>query len=183
MIAMGLAGWLGLQHSIKQANRSTHVRSTTAQTHPHTPHPHPHHPHPHPNHQVFGHDKAAVLEGGLPAWKAAGLETDSSPVSDDQLQTSAAAVKAAGGGGGATRYKASLQRDKVRIGGGGAWSDRRGGREGWRGWAPSYLSLLLFMSHSVCSFNDTYYHTAWEPQNNSKITPVKRAGQVARANA
>ncbi len=61
--------------------------------------------------QVFGHEKAAVLEGGLPGWKAAGLKLESGVVSDDELAASARAARAPGGG---QRYKASLRRDKVR---------------------------------------------------------------------
>jgi hypothetical protein len=34
-----------------------------------------------------------VLDGGLPAWKAAGGEVDTSPVSDEQLHAAAEALR------------------------------------------------------------------------------------------
>ncbi|KAI8469581.1 MAG: thiosulfate sulfurtransferase [Monoraphidium minutum] len=61
--------------------------------------------------KVFGHERVAVLEGGLPAWKAAGLDVDAAPVGDD---AAAATLRAARGGGGAPKYKAALRREKVR---------------------------------------------------------------------
>lgn len=60
--------------------------------------------------QVFGHDKVAVLEGGLPAWKAAGLPTEGAAVDDSAIGAATAAAKAPAG---TIKYKASLQRDKV----------------------------------------------------------------------
>jgi hypothetical protein len=71
--------------------------------------------------QVFGHDKVAVLEGGLPGWKVAGLEIEASSVPYAELCASDNAARAPPAGGG--RYKASLQRDKVS----GAWPGFRSG--------------------------------------------------------
>lgn len=61
--------------------------------------------------KVFGHDSIAVLDGGLPAWLAAGYQTDESPVSEDQLE---AAVKAARQPPAKLQYQAHLQREQVR---------------------------------------------------------------------
>lgn len=61
--------------------------------------------------KVFGHDKVAVLDGGLPGWKAAGQKIEADAVTDAQLQASGAAARAPPAGG---RYKAQLQRDRVK---------------------------------------------------------------------
>eukprot|EP00879_Flechtneria_rotunda_P009889 GHRR01010341.1.p1 GENE.GHRR01010341.1~~GHRR01010341.1.p1 ORF type:complete len:320 (+),score=104.57 GHRR01010341.1:296-1255(+) len=62
--------------------------------------------------RVFGHDRVAVLEGGLPAWRAAGLPVDESAVSPGQATIATKAARTAGPGT-ATNYKAALKREKV----------------------------------------------------------------------
>lgn len=64
--------------------------------------------------RVFGHDRVAVLEGGLPAWKAAGGPTDTSPATPEQLVLSRTASRAAAGSSSSSGYKAVLKNDKVR---------------------------------------------------------------------
>jgi hypothetical protein len=54
--------------------------------------------------------RVAVLEGGLPAWKAAGGPVDDSAVPDDSVHR---ASKAAKGPVQGTKYKAVLKKDKV----------------------------------------------------------------------
>ncbi|KAI3430594.1 hypothetical protein D9Q98_005187 [Chlorella vulgaris] len=60
---------------------------------------------------VFGHPKVAVLDGGLPAWKAAGGEVDTSPVDQAALHAPAEALRNPPA---ATRYKACLDAAQVR---------------------------------------------------------------------
>ena len=55
----------------------------------------------------------AVLDGGLPAWKAAGGALDTSPVSQQQLERPAAAARAPQQGAGGARYPARLQTGEV----------------------------------------------------------------------
>jgi hypothetical protein len=55
----------------------------------------------------------AVLEGGLPAWKAAGLQLEQAPASSDALEEATAAARAASSG--SSKYKATLMKDKVRV--------------------------------------------------------------------
>ncbi|GBF94260.1 3-mercaptopyruvate sulfurtransferase [Raphidocelis subcapitata] len=62
--------------------------------------------------KVFGHENAAVLEGGLPAWKAAGLPLETDAVTDEAMRAATEAARATGGG--PARYKARLARDKVK---------------------------------------------------------------------
>eukprot|EP00878_Enallax_costatus_P041756 GHUV01048632.1.p1 GENE.GHUV01048632.1~~GHUV01048632.1.p1 ORF type:complete len:281 (+),score=84.73 GHUV01048632.1:465-1307(+) len=62
--------------------------------------------------KVFGHDRIAVLEGGLPAWKAVGADLDTSAVNEQQLNTATVAARAAAFSG-STKYKAILKREKV----------------------------------------------------------------------
>ncbi|WIA15756.1 hypothetical protein OEZ85_002371 [Tetradesmus obliquus] len=62
--------------------------------------------------RVFGHSRVAVLEGGLPAWKAAGLELDESAAGSEAL-TAATAAACAASSSGSSKYKAKLMRDKV----------------------------------------------------------------------
>ncbi len=50
--------------------------------------------------------RVAVLDGGLPAWKAQGLPVDESPVTDDVLEAPAAA---AANPPASTKYRAKLQ--------------------------------------------------------------------------
>jgi 3-mercaptopyruvate sulfurtransferase SseA len=57
----------------------------------------------------------AVLEGGLPAWKAAGGELDSSRAPQHALTLSRDAARGAGGSSSSSpTYKAVLKKDKVR---------------------------------------------------------------------
>lgn len=51
-----------------------------------------------------------MLEGGLPAWKAVGGPTDTSPATDQQLQVSKQAARQSPS---STKYKAALKKDKV----------------------------------------------------------------------
>uniref|UniRef100_A0A383V303 Sulfurtransferase n=1 Tax=Tetradesmus obliquus TaxID=3088 RepID=A0A383V303_TETOB len=62
--------------------------------------------------RVFGHSRVAVLEGGLPAWKAAGLELDESAAGSEAL-TAATAAACAASSSGSSKYKAKLMKDKV----------------------------------------------------------------------
>ncbi|KAF6266227.1 mercaptopyruvate sulfurtransferase-like protein [Scenedesmus sp. NREL 46B-D3] len=64
--------------------------------------------------RVFGHSRVAVLEGGLPAWKAAGKALDESAASNDTLAAATAAARAASSGS-STKYKATLMKDKVLV--------------------------------------------------------------------
>lgn len=69
--------------------------------------------------KVFGHGRVAVLEGGLPAWKAAGLATETAAPADGAATAATAAARAASGGSGSASgsgggYKAALRRDRVR---------------------------------------------------------------------
>mmetsp|Transcript_20855 Transcript_20855/g.53046 ORF Transcript_20855/g.53046 Transcript_20855/m.53046 type:complete len:334 (-) Transcript_20855:338-1339(-) len=62
--------------------------------------------------RVFGHERVAVLDGGLPAWKDAAYDVDTAPVSEEVME---AAKKAARGPPPATtKYSAKLDRSKVR---------------------------------------------------------------------
>lgn len=54
------------------------------------------------------------MEGGLPAWKAAGLELDESAAGSEALSAATAAACAASSSG-SSKYKAKLMRDKVRC--------------------------------------------------------------------
>ncbi|PNW74402.1 hypothetical protein CHLRE_13g607050v5 [Chlamydomonas reinhardtii] len=63
--------------------------------------------------KVFGHDKVAVLQGGLPAWRAAGLPLDTSPPPSDSHMFAASAACAAPPAAGSA-YKARLDKSKVR---------------------------------------------------------------------
>jgi hypothetical protein len=56
----------------------------------------------------------ALLEGGLPAWKAAGLDVDESAASSDTLAAATAAARAANSSS-STKYKATLIKEKVRC--------------------------------------------------------------------
>jgi thiosulfate/3-mercaptopyruvate sulfurtransferase len=63
--------------------------------------------------RAFGHARVAVLEGGLPAWRAAGLpvEEGAAAAGGGELNAAAAAAKSAAAGGGAAaapKYKAKL---------------------------------------------------------------------------
>ncbi|GLC41314.1 hypothetical protein PLESTB_001076300 [Pleodorina starrii] len=62
--------------------------------------------------KVFGHDKVAVLQGGLPAWRAKGLplETDNPPPDEVMF----VAARACASPPAATRYRAVLDKSKVR---------------------------------------------------------------------
>jgi len=62
--------------------------------------------------RVFGHDKVAVLEGGLPAWKSHGQKVDESPVEESELTKATAAARAKRTG--ETEYRAKLAVEKVR---------------------------------------------------------------------
>lgn len=53
-----------------------------------------------------------MLEGGLPAWKAAGGPLDTSAARDEDLQRSKSAARSVAG---PTKYKAKLKKDKVRC--------------------------------------------------------------------
>lgn len=53
--------------------------------------------------------RIAVLEGGLPAWKAAGGPVDTSAADDVDQRPK----QAARSGSGSTKYKATLKKDKV----------------------------------------------------------------------
>lgn len=65
-----------------------------------------------------------MLEGGLPAWKAAGQATEAGAVPDARLHAATAAARAPPAGG--ARYIAHLQRDKVwPLQGAGASGGRR----------------------------------------------------------
>jgi thiosulfate/3-mercaptopyruvate sulfurtransferase len=72
--------------------------------------------------KVFGHDRVAVLNGGLPAWRAAGGPEDSTALGEEAVSAGAAAVRAADSSA-AYKYQARLDRSKVRLGGGwgGVW--------------------------------------------------------------
>ncbi|GLI69812.1 hypothetical protein VaNZ11_014516, partial [Volvox africanus] len=61
--------------------------------------------------KVFGHDKVAVLQGGLPAWRAKGLpvETDNSPADEVMFAGSRACASPPA----ETQYRAVLDRSKV----------------------------------------------------------------------
>ncbi|GLI69837.1 hypothetical protein VaNZ11_014541 [Volvox africanus] len=63
--------------------------------------------------KVFGHDKVAVLQGGLPAWRAKGLpvETDNSPADEVMFAGSRACASPPA----ETQYRAVLDRSKVRT--------------------------------------------------------------------
>ncbi|KXZ50229.1 hypothetical protein GPECTOR_17g867 [Gonium pectorale] len=62
--------------------------------------------------KVFGHDKVAVLQGGLPAWKARGLPLESEPPSDADMF---AASRACAAPPPTTAYRAKLDSSKVRT--------------------------------------------------------------------
>ena len=62
--------------------------------------------------RVFGHECVAVLDGGLPAWRAAGGAVDTSPVGEEERRAGAAAAAAPPQG--PPRYLASLRRGEVR---------------------------------------------------------------------
>jgi thiosulfate/3-mercaptopyruvate sulfurtransferase len=62
--------------------------------------------------RVFGHNKVAVLDGGLPAWKAAGGETDPPPA--DAAGEVGKAGKAAAAPPAQRGYHATLHADEVR---------------------------------------------------------------------
>jgi thiosulfate/3-mercaptopyruvate sulfurtransferase len=60
---------------------------------------------------VFGHSKVAVLDGGLPAWRVAGGEVDSSPVDEAALHAPAQALRSPPA---TTKYQARLDKAAVR---------------------------------------------------------------------
>lgn len=60
---------------------------------------------------VLGHPRVAVLDGGMPAWKAAGGEVDTSPVDDARLHAAAEALRNPPA---TTRYQACLDKEQVR---------------------------------------------------------------------
>lgn len=60
---------------------------------------------------VFGHPRVAVLDGGLPAWKAAGGSLETTPVDEAALQAPVAALRSPPA---STRYPARLDRGQVR---------------------------------------------------------------------
>ena len=62
---------------------------------------------------VFGHNKVAVLDGGLPAWKAAGGAMDTAPVDEAALAAAGAAAQAPPPSG-ELRYRAKLRAEEVR---------------------------------------------------------------------
>lgn len=62
--------------------------------------------------KVFGHEKVAVLNGGLPAWQAKGLPTEAGPVAQEALLAATRACRSPPAG--APRYSATLDRSKVR---------------------------------------------------------------------
>lgn len=61
--------------------------------------------------KVFGHDKVAVLQGGLPAWRSRGLPLDTAPPSDEAFSAGARACAAPPA---APSYRARLDKSKVR---------------------------------------------------------------------
>ncbi|KAK9844579.1 hypothetical protein WJX74_004217 [Apatococcus lobatus] len=61
--------------------------------------------------KAFGHSQVAVLNGGMPAWKAAGLPVDESEVGEAEMEASAAAAKNPPP---QSSYMANLQGDMVR---------------------------------------------------------------------
>ncbi|KAG2497780.1 hypothetical protein HYH03_004052 [Edaphochlamys debaryana] len=63
--------------------------------------------------KVFGHDKVAVLDGGLPAWKAKGLPLDPSPPPSDEVLFAGGRACALAGKA-PTKYQAKLDASKVR---------------------------------------------------------------------
>ena len=62
--------------------------------------------------RVLGHERVAVLDGGLPAWRAAGGAVDTSPVGEEELRAGAAAAQAPPQH--PPRYRASLRQGEVR---------------------------------------------------------------------
>lgn len=60
---------------------------------------------------VFGHRKVAVLDGGLPAWRAAGGEVHTSPVDEAALHAPAQALRSPPA---TTKYQARLDKAAVR---------------------------------------------------------------------
>lgn len=61
--------------------------------------------------RIFNHSKVAVLEGGFPEWQAAGLPVDASPADEAAVKL---AREAAQSPAASTKYKAALDRSKVR---------------------------------------------------------------------
>lgn len=60
---------------------------------------------------VFGHCRVAVLDGGMPAWKAAGFEVETSPVDEAALHAPAEALRSPPAG---ASYPAQLDAAQVR---------------------------------------------------------------------
>ncbi|KAI7842175.1 hypothetical protein COHA_004196 [Chlorella ohadii] len=75
---------------------------------------------------VMGHDRVAMLDGGLPAWEAADGAVDASPANPKQVAAPAAAVQHSAVWN-PPRYRAQLQADEVR-----GWQDMmRSMHSGW----------------------------------------------------
>jgi thiosulfate/3-mercaptopyruvate sulfurtransferase len=63
---------------------------------------------------VFGHDKVAVLDGGLPAWTAAGGDLDSTEVEEEDIHKATAAAQSVTPTT-QTTYRAKLRSNEVRT--------------------------------------------------------------------
>ncbi|GMH39550.1 hypothetical protein BSKO_07448 [Bryopsis sp. KO-2023] len=63
--------------------------------------------------RVFGHERVAVLDGGLPAWKSGGFPIDASSINDSDIAAPAVAATSKSNNGGLV-YEASLDKSQVR---------------------------------------------------------------------